>query len=45
MKNCYHDDYFKSYLPAEQGILICFTFFRVGKHALEILDTMNGHFV
>ena len=51
MKNCFHGDYFKSYLPAKPGIFI-FSFFRVGKHALEILDTslllgytMIGHSV
>ena len=39
MKNCFHGDNFKSYLPAKTGIFIFFNFFRVGIHALEILDT------
>ena len=37
MKNCFHGGYFKSYLPAKAGIL--FIFFRMGIHALVILDT------
>ena len=36
MKNCFHGDYFKSYLPAKPGIF--FNFFP-NLHALEILDT------
>ena len=39
MRNCYHCDYFKSYLPAKTAIFIFFHFLRVGTHALEILDT------
>ena len=39
MKNCFHGDYFKSYLPAKPGILFIFKIFRVGIHALDILDT------
>ena len=39
MKNCFHGDYFKSYLPAKPEILFFFfIFFTVGIHALEILD-------
>ena len=38
MKKCFHGDYFKSYLPAKPGIFFLI-FFRVGIHALEILDT------
>ena len=38
MRNCYHGDYLKSYLPAKPAIFI-FHFLRVGIHALEILDT------
>ena len=36
MKNCCHGDSYKSYMPAKAGI---FYIFRVGIHALEILDT------
>ena len=50
MKNCFHDDNFKSYLPTKPGIFIFFKSFRVGIHAFEILDiplllsyTMFGH--
>ena len=39
MRNCYHGDYLKSYLPAKPAIFIFFHFLRVGLHALEILDT------
>ena len=39
MKNGFHSDYFKSYLPTKPGIFLCFQNFRVGLHALEILDT------
>ena len=40
MMNCFHGDYFKSYLPTKPGILFFFfIFLRVGIHALEILDT------
>ena len=52
MRNCFHGDYFKSYLPTKLGILLFFQNFRVGLHALEILDTslilgntMIGHSV
>ena len=38
MRNCFHGDYFKSYLPTKPGIIF-FLNFRVGLHALEILDT------
>ena len=42
MKNCFRGDYFKSYLPAKPGILLFFfIFFRVGTHALEILETQS----
>ena len=50
MKNCFHGEYFKSYLPAKPGIFTFFIIFRVGRHASEILDipllvsyTMIGH--
>ena len=39
MKNCFHGDYFKSYLHAKPGILFFLIFFRLCIHALEILDT------
>ena len=39
MRNCFHGDYFKSYLPTKPGILLFFQKLRVGLHALEILDT------
>ena len=39
MKNCFHGDYFKSYLPTKPAILLFFQNFRVGLHALEILAT------
>ena len=39
MRNCYHVDYLKSYLPANPAICIFFIFLREGIHALEILDT------
>ena len=39
MRNCFHGDYFKSYLPRKPGIISFFQNFRVGLHALEILDT------
>ena len=41
MKNCLQGDYFKSYLPTKPGIFFYLFFpnFRVGIHALEILDT------
>ena len=37
MRNCYHGNYLKSYLPAKPAIF--FSFLRGGIHALEILDT------
>ena len=37
MKNCFHGDYFKSYLPAKPGIFPPFS--RVGIHTLELLNT------
>ena len=37
MKHCFHGDYFKSYLPKD--FFFIFKNFRVGLHALEILDT------
>ena len=52
MRNWFHSDYLKSYLPTKPGILLFFQNFRVGLHALEILDTslilgytMNAHSV
>ena len=41
MRNCYHGDYFKSYLPAKTAIFIIFffIFLTVCIYALEILDT------
>ena len=39
MRNCFHGDYFKSYLPTKPGIHLFFQNFRVVLHALEILDT------
>ena len=39
MRNCYHGDFLKSYLPAKPAILYFFHFLRVGIHPLEILDT------
>ena len=40
MRNCYHGDNLKSYLPAKPAIFFIFSFFlTVGIHALEILDT------
>ena len=39
MRNCYHGDYLKSYLPAKPAIFIFFIFLLVGNHALDILDT------
>ena len=39
MRNCYHGDYLKSYLPAKPTIFIFSFFLRAGIHALEILDT------
>ena len=39
MKNCFHGDYFLSYLPANLGILYFFHFYIVGIHALDFLDT------
>ena len=40
MRNCFHGDYFKSYLPTKPGILLFFfQNVRVGLHSLEILDT------
>ena len=40
MRNCFHGDYFTSYLSTKTGILLFFfQNFRVGLHALEILDT------
>ena len=40
MRNCYHGDYLKSYLPAKPAIFIYFFIvLRVGILALEILDT------
>ena len=39
MKNCFHGDYFKSYLPTKPGIFLFSKNLRVGLHALEILDT------
>ena len=40
MKNCFHGNYFKRYLPIKPGIFIFFHFFfKAGIHALEILDT------
>ena len=39
MKKCFHGDYFKSYLPSKPGIFYFFQNFRMGLHALEILDT------
>ena len=40
MKNCFHGDYFKSYLPAKPGFFFDFSQnFRMGLHALEIIDT------
>ena len=41
MKKCFHGDYFKSYLPSKPGIFLFFFFqnFRMGLHALEIIDT------
>ena len=39
MRNCYHGDYLKSYLPAKLAIFIFSHFLKVGVHALEILDT------
>ena len=38
MRNCYHGDYLKSYLPTKPAIFI-FSFLRVDIHAFEILDT------
>ena len=40
MRNCFHGDYFKSYLPTKPGIILFFPNFRVGLNALEILDTL-----
>ena len=40
MRNCFHGDYFKSYLPTKSEILLFFQNFTVGLHALEILDTL-----
>ena len=40
MRNCFHGDYFKSYLPTKPGIILFFQNFRVGANALEILDTL-----
>ena len=37
MKNCFHGDYFKSYLTVKPGIF--FSFFTEGIHGLDILDT------
>ena len=39
MKNCFHSDYFKSYLHTKPGIFLFYQNFRVGLHAQEILDT------
>ena len=39
IRKCFHGDYFKSYLPTKPGILLFYPNFRVGLHALEILDT------
>ena len=39
MRNCFRGDYLKSYLPTKPGILLFFQNFRVGLHALEILET------
>ena len=39
MRNCYHGDYLKNYLPAKPAIFIFSFFLRVSIHALEILDT------
>ena len=39
MRNCYHGDYLKSYLPTKPAIFIISHFLRVGIYALEILDT------
>ena len=37
MRNCFHGDYLKGYLPIKLGCF--FQNFRVGLHALEIFDT------
>ena len=39
MKNCFYGDYFKSYLPTKPGFFLFYQNFRVGLHALDILDT------
>ena len=40
MRNCFHGDYFKSYLPTKPGTILFIQNFRVGLNALEILDTL-----
>ena len=40
MKNGFHVDYFKSYLPAKSGIFFFFIFLRVGIYALDFRYTI-----